>query len=98
MTSPTLSLVVPVLDEEAGIPELGRRLHAFLEGLGEAWEVLFVDDGSMDRSPALLRELAAADSRSKVVKLSRTGSGSAVTARRGSSGRRPPPFVACCAP
>jgi hypothetical protein len=39
MTSPTLSLVVPVFDDEAVIPELRRRLHAFLEGLGELWEV-----------------------------------------------------------
>jgi glycosyltransferase involved in cell wall biosynthesis len=55
--------VLPVFDEEAVIPEIRRRLHAFLEGLGESWEVVFVDDGSVDQSPALLHELAAADSR-----------------------------------
>jgi glycosyltransferase involved in cell wall biosynthesis len=60
---PPLSLVLPVFDEVAVIPEIRRRLHAFLEGLGESWEVVFVDDGSVDQSPALLHELAAADSR-----------------------------------
>jgi glycosyltransferase involved in cell wall biosynthesis len=46
--APTLSLVIPVYDEEAVIPELDRRLRASLAGIpsvGDAWEVVFVDDG-----------------------------------------------------
>ena len=47
---PTLSVVIPVFNEEETIPELDRRLRAFLGELGETWEVVFVDDGSRDRS------------------------------------------------
>jgi glycosyltransferase involved in cell wall biosynthesis len=71
---PVLSLVLPVFNEEAVIPELERRLASFFAGLtsiGEAWEVIFVDDGSKDRSLDLLRGLAARDARYKILALSR---------------------------
>ena len=85
MAAPILSLVLPIYNEEALIPELGRRLRLFLAdvggGVGESWEVLFVDDGSKDRSLALLAELAAAEPRYKVVSLSRNfGHQMAITA------------------
>src|SRR5690606_11462524 len=48
-----------------------RRLEAFFEQLNETWEVIFVDDGSRDRSLPMLRELAARDGRYKVVALAR---------------------------
>jgi glycosyltransferase involved in cell wall biosynthesis len=72
--APTLSLVIPVYDEEAVIPELDRRLRASLAGIpsvGDAWEVVFVDDGSRDGSLALLTALAATERRYRVVALSR---------------------------
>jgi len=56
VSSPTLSIVVPVYNEEAGLPALFARLYAALDALGEAYELIFVDDGSRDRSAALLRE------------------------------------------
>lgn len=68
---PSLSLVIPIFNEEETIPELARRLEAFLESLQETWEVVFVDDGSKDRSLPMLRELAARESRYKVVALAR---------------------------
>jgi dolichol-phosphate mannosyltransferase len=75
MEGPILSLVLPVYNEEAIIPELDRRLRAFLAevggGVGAAWEVIFVDDGSKDRSLTLLKELAAAEPRYKVLSLAR---------------------------
>jgi len=85
MGAPVLSLVLPVFNEEAMIPELDRRLRAFLadvgSGVGEAWEVIFVNDGSKDRSLALLKDLAAAEPRYKVVSLSRNfGHQMAITA------------------
>jgi glycosyltransferase involved in cell wall biosynthesis len=85
VAGPILSLVLPIYNEEAIIPELDRRLRAFLadvgSGVGEAWEVLFVNDGSKDRSLALLTELAAAEPRYKVVSLSRNfGHQMAITA------------------
>lgn len=68
---PELSLVLPVFNEEAVIDELGRRLREFLGKVGTSWEVVFVDDGSSDRSRELLAKLCAGDERFKLVGLSR---------------------------
>jgi len=85
MEGPVLSLVLPIFNEEAIIPELDRRLRAFLaevgNEVGDAWEVIFVDDGSKDRSLALLKELAATEPRYKLLSLSRNfGHQMAITA------------------
>ena len=53
---PELSVVIPVYDEEAGLPALFARLYPALDALGVSYEIIFVDDGSRDRSAALLRE------------------------------------------
>ena len=45
MERPTLSLVLPVFNEEPVIPELLRRLDEFLRAVGVTWEVVFVNDG-----------------------------------------------------
>lgn len=50
-----ISVVVPVYNEEAVLPDLFTRLYAAMDKLGRSWEVIFVDDGSRDKSPALLR-------------------------------------------
>ena len=74
MTRPKLSIVIPVFNEEQTIPELHRRLGAFLAqlpGVGASWEVVFVDDGSADRSAALLSELGAQEPRYRVLGFSR---------------------------
>lgn len=71
MPRPTLSLVIPLLNEQEVIPELDRRLRSMLEQLGVTWEVIFVDDGSRDRTPAMLRALAEAEPRYRVLSLSR---------------------------
>jgi dolichol-phosphate mannosyltransferase len=68
---PTLSVVIPVFNEEETIPELDRRLRVFLAGLGVSWEVIFVDDGSRDASAALLAELAEREPLYKVISFSR---------------------------
>ncbi|MEO8676254.1 MAG: glycosyltransferase [Casimicrobiaceae bacterium] len=54
--APTLSVVIPVYNEEAGLPALFARLYPALDALGVGYEVIFVNDGSRDRSAALLRE------------------------------------------
>src|SRR5215469_7836795 len=54
--SATLSVVIPVYNEEAGLAALFERLYPELDKLGRQYEVIFVDDGSRDRSAALLRE------------------------------------------
>ncbi len=52
----TLSVVIPVYNEEAGLEHLFERLYPELDKLGRQYEVIFVDDGSNDRSVALLRQ------------------------------------------
>lgn len=54
--TPDVSVVIPVYNEEAGLPALFQRLYAALDALGRTYEVVFIDDGSLDRSAALLRE------------------------------------------
>jgi undecaprenyl-phosphate 4-deoxy-4-formamido-L-arabinose transferase len=56
MGNPNLSVVIPVYTEEAGLPALFERLYPALDALGVSYEVIFVNDGSRDRSAALLRE------------------------------------------
>ena len=53
---PDLSVVIPVYNEEAVLPALFARLYPALDALGCTYEILFVNDGSRDRSAALLRE------------------------------------------
>jgi undecaprenyl-phosphate 4-deoxy-4-formamido-L-arabinose transferase len=56
MATPQLSVVIPVYNEEAVLPALFARLYPALDALGVSYEILFVNDGSRDRSAALLRE------------------------------------------
>ncbi|HEX4780179.1 MAG TPA: glycosyltransferase [Usitatibacter sp.] len=56
MPAPRLSVVIPVYNEEAVLPALFARLYAALDKLGITYEVVFVNDGSVDRSAAMLRE------------------------------------------
>jgi undecaprenyl-phosphate 4-deoxy-4-formamido-L-arabinose transferase len=56
MTNPTLSVVIPVYNEEQGLHTLFDRLYPTLDNLGISYEILFVNDGSRDRSAAILRE------------------------------------------
>ena len=54
--APQLSVVIPVYNEEEVLPALFARLYPALDALGVAYEVVFVNDGSLDRSAAMLRE------------------------------------------
>jgi undecaprenyl-phosphate 4-deoxy-4-formamido-L-arabinose transferase len=56
MSHPEVSIVIPVYNEEAGLPALFARLYPALDALGRSYEVIFVNDGSRDRSAAMLRE------------------------------------------
>jgi undecaprenyl-phosphate 4-deoxy-4-formamido-L-arabinose transferase len=56
MAAPQLSVVIPVYNEEAGLQPLFERLYPALDKLGVAFEIIFVNDGSRDRSAAILRE------------------------------------------
>jgi dolichol-phosphate mannosyltransferase len=69
--TPVLSVVAPVYNEEALLPEFARRTVATLEGLGEPFELVLVNDGCRDGSPEIMRALHQADPRIKVVNFSR---------------------------
>ncbi|MCC6610620.1 MAG: glycosyltransferase [Burkholderiales bacterium] len=56
MAAPQLSVVIPVYNEEAGLPALFARLYPALDALGVRYEAIFVNDGSRDRSAAILAE------------------------------------------
>jgi len=56
MSAPRVSVIIPVYNEEAVLPALFARLYPALDALGRSYEVVFVNDGSRDRSAALLRE------------------------------------------
>ena len=55
MSTPEISIVVPVYNEEANLEPLFARLVAVLDQVGRPWEILFTNDGSRDRSLELLR-------------------------------------------
>jgi undecaprenyl-phosphate 4-deoxy-4-formamido-L-arabinose transferase len=57
---PQLSIVIPVYNEELNLPVLFARLYPVLDGLGRAYEIIFTNDGSADRSIELLRAQHAA--------------------------------------
>jgi polyisoprenyl-phosphate glycosyltransferase len=69
MSTPALSVVVPVYDEEDGLAELHRRVRAALHDVPH--EIVFVDDGSRDRSAAIVEELARQEEGIVLVQLSR---------------------------
>jgi undecaprenyl-phosphate 4-deoxy-4-formamido-L-arabinose transferase len=56
MNTIQLSVVIPVYNEEAGLQALFDRLYPAMDQLGIGYEVVFVNDGSRDRSAAILRE------------------------------------------
>jgi glycosyltransferase involved in cell wall biosynthesis len=76
-----ISIVVPCLNEEEVLRDTNRRLVAVLEQLPQKFEILYVDDGSSDRTPEILGELQADDERIRVVRFSRNfGHQMAITA------------------
>ncbi len=68
---PKYSVVVPFHNEEENVTTLYDRLKAVMEQVNDPFELVFVDDGSRDRTYRLLEEIAAVDSRVLVVKLRR---------------------------
>lgn len=72
MPPPLLTVVIPVFNEEPVLPELLRRLAAVFDSLGEVrCEAVFVDDGSRDRSAALIADAARRDPRLRLVRFTR---------------------------
>lgn len=65
------SIVVPFHNEEENLPELYRRLTRVMEEFGDDYELVFVDDGSSDRTHQLLRDICALDPRVVGIRLRR---------------------------
>ncbi|HYQ00906.1 MAG TPA: glycosyltransferase family 2 protein [Polyangiaceae bacterium] len=84
MQRPTLTVIIPIFNEEEVIPELARRLREVIQvwnTLIDSWEVVFVNDGSKDRSLEQLKALAAEEPRFKVISFARNfGHQMAITA------------------
>lgn len=70
-SKPVISVVIPLLNEEESIPHLYRSLTDAMDAYGRPYEVIIVDDGSRDRSFALLKEITEKDPRYTVVQLRR---------------------------
>ncbi len=68
---PTLSVIVPVRDEEENLAPLHAELSAALGGLGAEYEIVYVDDGSRDGSFGVLEELQGHDPHTTVIRLAR---------------------------
>ena len=78
---PVYSIVAPIYNEEGNIDLLYERIAKVMDSTGEAWELVLVNDGSRDKSPAMIDALASRDSRIKVIHFARNfGHQTAVTA------------------
>ena len=66
-----LSVVVPCVNEEAVLCETNLRIIAVLEQISPSFEIIYVDDGSTDSTPDLLREMQIHDERIRVIRFSR---------------------------
>lgn len=78
---PVISVVAPIFNESATLPEFYRRVREALQPLGETWELVLIDDGSRDNSAEIMRELARQDPRVRPVIFARNfGHQLAVTA------------------
>jgi glycosyltransferase involved in cell wall biosynthesis len=66
-----ISIVIPVFNEEKSISSLYSEIKKVLDGYGKRYEVIFVDDGSWDRSFEILKELANMDEKVKTIQFRR---------------------------
>jgi dolichol-phosphate mannosyltransferase len=69
--NPKLSIFLPVYNEEENLPRLNEKIFQAMEHLGRSFEVVYVDDGSTDRSLEWLKEFAAQDRRVRVISFRR---------------------------
>ena len=78
---PVFSIVAPAYNEAETLPEFIARTSAVMKKLGESWELIIVDDGSMDRTPEIVQQHAAKDKHVKPLLFARNfGHQIAVTA------------------
>lgn len=68
-TGPQISVVVPFYNEEANVEELYRRLKKVLDRLKRTYELIFIDDGSTDKTPEILQKIYEKDELVKIIRL-----------------------------
>lgn len=68
---PEISVVIPILNEEATLPELYQRLTLVMSQTKRDYEIVFVNDGSKDKSLDLIRNFCVSDPRVRAISLSR---------------------------
>jgi len=69
VVAPELSVVLPAFNEEESLPPVWSEVSAVLDALARPAEVIFVDDGSADATPDIVRSFRAADSRVRLIRL-----------------------------
>jgi len=80
-SKPVVSIIAPVYNEEGNLEVLLQRVAEVMDATGDSWELILVNDGSYDRSPAIMREMQHRDARIRVVNFARNfGHQNAVTA------------------
>ncbi len=67
----TISIVIPLYNEEENVRELHSRLKPVMDSIGDEYEIIFIDDGSTDNTLPLLQEIQAADNTVIVLSLRR---------------------------
>lgn len=78
---PTFSIIAPIYNEAGSIPELYKRIEETMDSTGDSWELILVDDGSIDNSSDLIRQFTKQDNRLRPVIFTRNfGHQIAVTA------------------
>jgi len=70
-SNPKYSFVVPAFNEEANIPSLYERIKVLMKDTAETWELIFINDGSIDKTLSVLNSLTEKDIRVKYIDLSR---------------------------
>lgn len=68
---PAISVVIPLLNEEESLRTLYHEIQISLDDVGQPWEILFVDDGSMDGSMTIIEDLHVADPRVRAIQFRR---------------------------
>ena len=66
-----ISVIIPIYNEEGNIPLLHERLSKVMKGIGVSYELVFVNDGSADKSMAMIKEYAGKDETIRYIDLSR---------------------------
>lgn len=71
MSTVSYSIVIPVFNEEGNVETLYRSLSELFQGMGASYEIIFVDDGSADRSFEIVKKISAQDKAVRGISLSR---------------------------